>query len=71
MSIYYDEEEIAHKLEQLTDNPEDFNDWELKFIDSVFSQFENGRTLSEKQVNVIERLYQRVPKDDDYAKEVT
>lgn len=60
----YDDDHMTTILAELAANPEDFNDWEMSFIDSVTAQHENGRVLSDKQVNVINRLYNRIPKDE-------
>ncbi len=62
------DDELEVILTELKDNPDDFNDWECDFIDSISSQFFNGRILTTKQVSIIEKLHSRIPKDssDDF-----
>ena len=38
----------------------DFSSWEIDFIESVEGQFKAGRTLSEKQLECLERIYLKV-----------
>jgi hypothetical protein len=40
-------------------DPDELNDWEAEFYDSVKEQFENRGKLSEKQIAVLERIYEK------------
>ncbi|MBA7658391.1 hypothetical protein ES703_66342 [subsurface metagenome] len=40
-------------------DPDDLNDWEEKFYWSVREEFERWETLTKKQVNVLERIYNK------------
>lgn len=37
-----------------------FSTWEIDFIESVESQWKAGRSLSEKQLEVLERIWMKV-----------
>lgn len=57
----YDDEHLEQVLKELGEFPEDFNDWECNFIDSVTRQYNAGRVLSDRQMNVINKLYNKLP----------
>ena len=60
----YDDEHLTQILAKLAEHPEDFNDWECKFIDSVNRQHGQGRVLSDKQMAVINKLFGRLPEEE-------
>lgn len=46
-------------LEQLLDHP-DLSDWEHNFVESVWSQYRRRWRLSDRQLEVLERIWRRV-----------
>lgn len=41
----------------ITQASDDLNDWENSFIDSLFNRLEQGDNLSERQAEILERIY--------------
>lgn len=37
-----------------------FNDWEVQFVESVSEQFDDGRILTDKQIDKLETLWNRI-----------
>ena len=54
------EEDTAELIADLANHTRAFTDWEIKFLDSVATQFYNGRTLSEKQYAVLYKMEAKV-----------
>lgn len=53
---------IKHMLTSLEDTSqlvEDLSEWEDNFVSSVRQQFENKGDLSDKQFEILERIYAR------------
>lgn len=48
---------IADWINQIDDNAEKLNVWETEFFESVQSQFERTGSISDKQEEVLERIY--------------
>lgn len=48
---------IQHMISELTDPSKPLTQWEKNFHESVSDQFSRGRTLSEKQFEILERIY--------------
>jgi hypothetical protein len=48
---------IIHMLESLETPRGELNSWELDFVGSLREQFETRRSLSERQFEVLERIY--------------
>lgn len=48
---------IKHMLDALEAPYKELTEWEEKFIESVTEQFENRNWLSDKQFDVLERIY--------------
>ena len=55
------EAQIAHMLEHGADYTEKLTEWEGEFLDSVTEQFDSRGDLSEKQVEILERIYCKLP----------
>lgn len=55
-------EVIADMLERIATEGRRLTDWEREFVESVTDQFERRGSLTDKQVDVIERIYtEKVP----------
>lgn len=48
-------------IESCLDNPGRLSDWENNFIESISEQLDRVGTISEKQLEVLDRIYQKVP----------
>lgn len=48
---------IAHFLHELETPARDLTPWETNFIESISEQFDRRGTLSEKQFEILERIY--------------
>lgn len=44
----------------------ELNDWETDFMDSLRVQIDQDRTLTPKQVNCFEKIYQKATEGDTY-----
>ena len=53
--------QIAYMLEHCADFTERLSEWEGDFVDSVTEQFTARGDLSDKQVEVLERIYCKLP----------
>lgn len=55
---------MSDDIEQLIEDCEHresrMSDWEREFIDSINKQLRDGRTLSEKQVGVLNKIWDKV-----------
>jgi len=45
-----------HLLDELSDS-ETLTEWECEFVDSVFQQYEKKGSLSQKQIDILEKIY--------------
>ena len=53
---------IADWLERCEGEARNLTDWERNFLESVQEQFDRSGHLSEKQIEILERIYcERVP----------
>lgn len=48
---------VAHMLEVVQTEARNLSKWEADFIDSIAEQFERRGKLSEKQIEILERIY--------------
>lgn len=48
-------------IDRCADNPGRLTEWENNFITSISDQLDTAGRLSEKQVEVLDRIYQKVP----------
>jgi len=48
---------IPHMLEQLTTPSKNLSKWEEDFIASIAEQFESRHSLSDRQYEILERIY--------------
>ena len=55
-----DENEIEDMLGVCSLNTRRLTTWEIQFIDSVAEQWEEKRWLSEKQQEILNRIYSKV-----------
>lgn len=59
-----EEENATHLLmvEDIRDVSGDIelNDWEEEFLDSIEERLENGRNLSERQAETLEKIWNRI-----------
>ena len=53
--------QIEFVLEHCTDNWQRLTEWEQGFVESVADQFNRRGTISEKQEDVLERIYVKLP----------
>lgn len=54
------DEEIALMVQDCENREEKLSDWERGFIDSLSNQLSKGRTLSEKQVDKLNSIWERI-----------
>jgi hypothetical protein len=54
------DEEIALMVQDCENREEKLSDWERGFIDSLSSQLAKGRTLSERQVDKLNSIWERI-----------
>ena len=50
-------EMIEHMFEELKRPIKDLSEWELNFLLSISDQFDRHGTLSDKQFEILERIY--------------
>ena len=55
------EKQTEYMLSQCEDCSERLTDWENSFIESVRDQFDRKGSLSERQIEVLETIYCKVP----------
>ena len=48
-------------IDRCANNPNRLTEWERNFIDSISDQLDNSGHLSEKQAEILDRIYQKVP----------
>jgi len=54
------DDEISRMIEDCEKRSEKLSDWESGFIDSIDVQLGKGRTLTPKQYDVLERIWEKV-----------
>ena len=54
-------EALRSLIDHCLDFTERLSDWEREFMDSISEQLDDRRTLSEKQTEILERIYCRLP----------
>lgn len=59
MSI--DPNRVGEVLSSIAANTERLTDWERNFFESVHGQYDTHGGLSEKQMEILERIYLKVP----------
>ena len=52
-------EEVAYWLKELESVGIDFTKWELGFLESVTEQFANKQHLSDRQYEILKRIYEK------------
>lgn len=52
-----DEKRIRYLLDECSGSLENLSDWEQNFVESVYDQFTRKGVISEKQLEVLERIY--------------
>lgn len=55
-----DRAEQIQLIEDCENHEEKLSDWERGFIDSIGKQLADGRSLTEKQVQCLEKIWERV-----------
>ena len=55
------QQQISYMLNHCADFTERLTEWERQFLESVTDQFEQRGDLSNKQVEVVEKIYCRLP----------
>lgn len=60
MAHTLDVNRLGEVFEALRENQHKLNTWECDRLEEWERQWENGRPLSEKQLECLERMYQRV-----------
>lgn len=53
-------DEIQSMLDDCEKRSEKMSDWECEFIDSISDQLGRGRGLTEKQEQILERIWEKV-----------
>lgn len=49
--------EVEYKLEECSNNLESLNEWEQSFVTDVSDQLSNYSRISQKQLEVLEKIY--------------
>lgn len=49
--------QLAHMLDACENEARGLSDWERNFVESIREQFDNRGDLSEKQTDILERIY--------------
>ena len=49
--------DVDEMIEELMNISEDLSNWETDFLDSVFNRRAEGKTLTDKQEEILTRLY--------------
>ena len=52
-----DQKTIKQWIEDVNDYGQDLTSWEIGFMDSITDQFERSCSLSERQIEILERIY--------------
>lgn len=55
-----DRDEHAQMIEDCENRESKLSDWERSFIDSISKQMADGRTLTEKQAERLDAIWERV-----------
>lgn len=53
-------DEHATMIEDCQNREEKLSDWEREFIDSIETQMARGQSLTPKQVDVLDRIWEKV-----------
>lgn len=56
----FDQEEILEQIGDCENRSEKLSDWELNFIDSISQQLTRTGSLSEKQIEILDRIWNKV-----------
>lgn len=55
-------EVLKHWITAVNDEGRKLTDWEIQFMESITEQFDSSGSLSEKQEEILERIYtEKVP----------
>ena len=57
----FDRTQLEYMLDHMGDYTERLTEWEKQFIESVSEQLEQRGILSEKQQEIVEKIYVRLP----------
>jgi hypothetical protein len=52
-----DYEIVKRQIDKIQNEGRDLTDWEKSFIKSIVTQFKNGRVLSSRQLEIVDRIY--------------
>jgi len=55
-----DWEEVESQIEDCEKRSEKLSEWELSFIDSISRQFAKTGALSERQIETLDRIWERI-----------
>lgn len=53
-------DEIESMLDDLENRQSKLSDWETNFVDSLRSQLGHGRSLTDRQIETLEKIWNRV-----------
>ena len=53
-----EDELLKHMIETINGEGEDLSDWEISFMESITDQWDRKGYLSDKQKEIVERIYQ-------------
>lgn len=53
----YTKEQLARFVSELQEGDLELTRWEIQFLDSLSEQLAKGWTLSERQIDILDRLY--------------
>jgi hypothetical protein len=56
----FDKEEVLEQIGDCENRSEKLSDWELNFIDSISQQLVVTGSLSEKQIEILDRIWNKV-----------
>ena len=55
-----DQEEIIAMINDCAEREGKLTDWEREFISSIHDQIDNGRKLSDRQIEILDEAWERV-----------
>ena len=61
MAQKFERAQLEYMIDHILSQPKELSKWELSFAESVSDQLERNGTLSERQQEVIDNIYTRLP----------
>ena len=61
MAQKFDRTQLGYMIDHILSQPKELSKWELSFAESVSDQLERNGTLSERQQEIVDSIYVRLP----------